>query len=372
MPFDTPNRPSGDDQGYPKKKVRLPVGELHRPLLPEELAARRPLPGTGIPPAELLALRRKHSLFIFGEGAEPDVTVTRTGLTQQFGYSDGWQVDLSLREGQYLERPRVRSTREKAEVFRAAINPDVGYSGYRPEWLDLFYLPRVVPNHGRAPMRRINGGRSTPQFRPVLHDTSYPWGCIGRVSTYHGTGTGVLIGRNIVVTAAHVVPWNDSRAISFDTRHISESAVSANVVEARGYDTVLTGYDWAILRLDQPLGDLIGYMGYNSYDDSWEGQPYWTIVGYPEGLGPFWQGGISIRDDDEDDNGGQEFESEDADTEDGDSGGPMFGWWNNDPRIIGVVSGLATEFVPFENQVNHIIAGGPGLHDLISWGRSIW
>src|SRR5436305_409416 len=100
MPFDIPNWLAGDDRGYPKKKVRPPTGEMHRPLLPEELAARRPLPGTGIPPAELLALRRKHSLFISGEGAEPDVTVSRAGLTQQLGYADGWRVDVSLREGQ--------------------------------------------------------------------------------------------------------------------------------------------------------------------------------------------------------------------------------------------------------------------------------
>lgn len=266
----------------------------------------------------------------------------------------------------------MRAIRHGREAYLTAIQSDTGYLGYRPEWLDLAYQPRVAPRARKALMSRINGGTSRPlafENRHLLHDTSYPWGCIGRVSTHDGEGSGVLVGRNIVVTAAHVVPWNDDRPISFDTRHASEPGVGANVVEARGYDTVLTGYDWAILKLDKPLGDMVGFMGFNHYTSDWEGTPCWTIVGYPVGLGPFWQQGLSIDDDDEDDNGGQEFESQDADTMDGDSGAPMFAWWNHDPRIIGVVSGVSSETI---GGTNHIIAGGPGLSDLIAWGRANW
>jgi len=36
--------------------------------------------------------------------------------------------------------------------------------------------------------------------------------------------------------------------------------------------------------------------------------------------------------------GGEELESETADLTPGNSGGPMFGWWNGDPRLVGVVS----------------------------------
>lgn len=269
-------------------------------------------------------------------------------------------------------RPSVRASRHAGAVYRDGIDPAVGYAGYRPPGVELAYAPLVAPRRRAEPMRRINGAVSYPQTfenRHLLHDTRYPWRCVGRVSTHDGNGTGVLVGRNLVVTAAHVIPWADHRPISFDTSHVVEPGVRANVVEARGYDTVLTGYDWAILKLDQPLGDQLGFMGFNGYSSDWEDDPVWTIVGYPEGIGPFWQQGISVDDDDEDDNGGQEFESKNADTLNGDSGAPLFAWWDHDPRIIGVVSGVASETV---GGLNHVIAGGPGLGDLIAWGRSHW
>ena len=354
-------------------RARPFIGERTPPLTHDELARRGRTPGRGVAPDAVAALARQQSLFVVGEGdREPRVAISRILGDDRQSRGEGWRIDVSVKEGQFASRPRVRAIRYDRKTYLTAIHPDCGYLGYRPEWLDLAYQPRTAPRAHRALMSRLNGGTSRPlafENRHILHDTSYPWGCIGRVSTHDGEGSGVLVGRNIVVTAAHVVPWNDDRPISFDTAHASEPGVSANVVEARGYETVLTGYDWAILKLDKPLGDMVGFMGFNHYTSNWEGEPYWTIVGYPEGLGPFWQQGVSIDDDDEDDNGGQEFESKDADTFDGDSGGPMFAWWNHDPRIIGVVSGVSSETV---GGTNHIIAGGPGLSDLIAWGRSNW
>lgn len=87
---------------------------------------------------------------------------------------------------------------------------------------------------------------------------------------------------------------------------------------------------------------------------------YWHIVGFPQGIGPFYQGGITIHDDGEDDDGGQELESQNADTFDGDSGAPLFGFWKDDPRIVGVVSGVASEHNP-DYEENHVMAGGPGV-----------
>ena len=43
------------------------------------------------------------------------------------------------------------------------------------------------------------------------------------------------------------------------------------------------------------------------------------------------------------------------DTMDGDSGGPMFALVGSDPRVIGVVSGVASEII---GGVNHIMASG--------------
>jgi hypothetical protein len=114
-------------------------------------------------------------------------------------------------------------------------------------------------------------------------------------------------------------------------------------------------------------------MGYNSYSSDWEDLNIWTIVGYPQGEGPFWQGGISVNDDDDDSNDGQELETEDADTDSGHSGGPMFAMWGSDPRVVGVVSGQETEYKPpFSSRKDNVIASGPGLFNLIAWGRSNW
>jgi hypothetical protein len=86
---------------------------------------------------------------------------------------------------------------------------------------------------------------------------------------------------------------------------------------------------------------------------------------------PSWQGAISIHDDDSDSNGGDELESQTADLNHGDSGGPIWGWWNGDPRVIGVVSGEEEEYqFPFSSEDNNVFSSGSGLTNLIALGRS--
>jgi V8-like Glu-specific endopeptidase len=236
-------------------------------------------------------------------------------------------------------------------------------------------------------MRRFSGRTTRPlwEFFPdawhLFQDSSYPWGCVGLISNSDGyTGTGVLVGSNIVATAGHMVPTGAGNAwMKFvPADHLGLGSlygqnVYSYAVEARGYvQQQVTGYDWAILRLEQPLGAMIGYMGYNSYSDDWQDVNCWTVVSYPAGAGPFWQGGVSINDDDEDSNDGQELESANANTLNGSSGGPIFAWWGSDPRIVGVVSGQETEYVWFSSHPDNVFAAGPGLYNLIAWGRSNW
>ena len=83
-------------------------------------------------------------------------------------------------------------------------------------------------------------------------------------------------------------------------------------------------------------------------------------------------GGYSINDDDEDSNDGQELESVTAGVTQGNSGGPIFAWWGGDPRIIGLASGEETEHVFLAAHQDNIFSAGPGLYNLISWGRSNW
>jgi V8-like Glu-specific endopeptidase len=380
-----------DGEGYSGANARVFVGERHRPLGPNDLADRRPILDSGTPPEELIAMRRHQNIFIAGEGSKkPEVAVNRVERSRDDAYQAGWRINITLHdEQQAVVMPRVRAIRENPDVYRKGINPSIGYSGHRPEWIDMFYIPRLLPRRINPPMRRLNGRPMTPLWifgqdaRQLYRDASYPWGCIGLVTNSSGeTGSGVLVGRNIVATAGHLVPWasgNDGWIKFVPDDFVGMGSlygqnVFSFAVEVRGYNTNgnVTGYDWAILKLDQPLGDMIGYMGYNSYSDDWQDQNCWTVVGYPSGAGPFWQGGISINDDDEDSNDGQELESVTADTTAGNSGGPIFAWWGGDPRVIGIVSGEETEHVWFQSHQDNVFAAGPGFTNLIAWGRSNW
>jgi hypothetical protein len=97
------------------------------------------------------------------------------------------------------------------------------------------------------------------------------------------------------------------------------------------------GDDMAVLKRYSPLGDSLGFFGYKTYNDDWEGGAYWTLIDYPGSLGgtnrPTRQSGIIITDDDSDGEG-VEFEHT-GDTSKRKSGGRLWAWWGDSPRIIG-------------------------------------
>jgi len=69
-----------------------------------------------------------------------------------------------------------------------------------------------------------------------------------------------------------------------------------------------------------------------------------------------------------------ELETEDGDASPGDSGGPMFGTWDDGPYIVGVLVGGETEyfFWPFSAEDNNVASAGPTLTQLIQWARTNW
>jgi V8-like Glu-specific endopeptidase len=378
-----------EKQRRPAVHKRVFVGDRSHPERFQTLVERKPHRGTGILPEDLLTLRRSQSTFVVGgENQRPKVVVER--VKSYFDSEmDGWRIDVTLDEKQLnAGNPGIRIRREEGEVYRQGINNKIGHAGHRPEWMDATYIPKLqLSPHRHARMRRFSGRTVQPmwEFFPdawhLFRDSSYPWGCIGIISNSDGyTGTGVLVGPNIVATAGHMVPEDNGHAwmkfVPADYVGMGSlygQNVYSYATDAQGYlHGSVSGYDWAILKLERPLGSMVGYMGYNSYSDDWEGQNYWTVVGYPGGGGPFWQGGVIINDDDEDSNDGQELESANANTLGGSSGGPIFAWWGGDPRIIGVVSGEETEHVGFVTHPDNVFAAGPGLHNLIAWGRSNW
>jgi V8-like Glu-specific endopeptidase len=268
-----------------------------------------------------------------------------------------------------------------------------------PAWQRLQYCPRPSGLE-RTILRRVNGrmvmptdsGRAYGEYpaRMPFYPSSYPWTCIGRLFVWADAsspnwtsyGSATLIGNRAILTAAHMVPWGSSNwkalfvAGYYDGKSSSGPGGQSWVTNAHGYaGSSVTAHDMAVMRLQDPLGSWLGYLGFRGYADNWEGGSYWHLVGYPSAISserPSWQGGIHVIDDDEDGDG-QELEHHGDDTG-GDSGGPFFGFWNDGPYAIGTVSGYEEVggFLGIGSEDNNIVAGGPALNAICNYARQTW
>jgi hypothetical protein len=373
-------------------------GESQRPDRQEKVLDRRFLSGTGKIPPELRKLKSRLSVFSYSDSKmKPGVHVEHVKTARK---GSAWRIDVSISErGQQVgyALPGQKAIRDKPEVFLRQIDPNVRFTSYRPAWIDATFAPKLVSRDRFRPMRRIDGRPVNPLYifgtddRWSFRDASWPWGLVGKVFTSSGwTGSAALIGDRIIATAGHVVPWGDDPwwmkfvPAYYDGTSLHGAGVESYVSDVRGYDVSgdVTGYDWAVCRLYEPLGSWLGYFGYNGYDDDWENDPYWSIIGFPDavvgGQRPSFQGSIASFDSDGDSNGGLEIESR-SDLTPGNSGGPMFGWWNGDPRLIGVVSGEEEDWSPgfwpwdwADVEKGNVVAGGSGFTSMMAWGRTNW
>ncbi len=275
-----------------------------------------------------------------------------------------------------------------------------------PEWADIIYHPKMAARLPRPTMRRVNGKRVRPLYifgndvRQPFYPTGYPWQCIGRIFSYNDPysfvpswrATGVLVSRDIVLTASHAVPWGANPGmIQFVPAYFNGvSTLGPNVYSyvdaAAAYyqepapDVDRPAWDFAVLHLIDPLGDFLGWFGGETYDDSWNDGNYWSFVGYASAIAkgerPSWQGGISFHDDDED-GAAMELETDNGDVTAGDSGGPFFGWWDGEdyPSLVGVASAEEQEWdFPLWNgpEDNNVAAAGSPMIDLVLWARNNW
>lgn len=367
-------------------------GEREKPSTLDELMRKPPILGMGSPPKETLEVANAAIYVMTQDKNRPSPEIHEFSRTE---HGTLWKISFPHTAGHTISPlPGQSALREHPDKIRGEINPRIDFTGHRPEWQHQFFSPRSAPQISET-LRRFNGNIVKPAYvfgpddRQVYQDTSYPWGCVGKVINNEGkAGSGALVGRDLMVTAGHVVPWNSVRAGSwwmrfvpdyFDGTSLFGPGVESYVSDVRGYDTgnTVAGYDWAICKLYNPLGPTTGWFGFNGYSSDWENWNVWYVTGYPGaivgGQRPEWQSGISILDDDGDSNDGQELESETADISPGNSGGPIFGFWNNDPRVIGVVSGEESEYRFLQGtQDNNIFSSGSGFCNLIAWGRSNW
>ena len=133
----------------------------------------------------------------------------------------------------------------------------------------------------------------------------------------------------------------------------------------------------SVMRLYDPIGSSLGWMGTKTYDSGWNGGNYWTLAGYPGSIAgaerPSQQSGIPVLDTDGDGDA-EEIEHHGSATP-GDSGGPFFGFWSGAPYAVGTTSGGETRsggFLGIGNEDNNIEAGGSAMVDLVKWAHANW
>jgi hypothetical protein len=286
----------------------------------------------------------------------------------------------------------------RKDFARRKPTPEV--HGHRPSFLELHFVPKNLAKPRRRPVRVRNakGQRLEPMLifapdrRYTFFDTSYPWCTTGRVDAGL-TGAGVLVGPRHLLTASHLMNWNDDgTALSPRFRPLYYNGYAPfgsawgfhwyayrKVGHSIGWWTGDTDVseDYVVWVLDQRLGDRLGWMGSKVYSQDWDDHPYWSQVGYglTSGNKPSFQDQISVEDADNPgfmDWGGPglDIETETASITPGDSGGPFFGWWNWNsgvwPFVVGVTS--AGGWIEVDN--DNWAGGGPPLVQLIKKARS--
>jgi V8-like Glu-specific endopeptidase len=282
---------------------------------------------------------------------------------------------------------------------------------HRPAWADHVYHPkRTISSRGIVmPKRTISsrlGGQVLHRPKPhrggevfygvygvddrsVYYPFGYPWQCVGRFFVYinqtqypNWSGSGVLIGPRVVLTAGHMVPW-DAKVWGmlfvpgyYDGQSVVGSGAGSWATDAQGWSVSYfsrypDAHDMAVVRLQDSLGDSLGYFGSKGYFQDWQYMRYFNLTGYPDAVAggerPSYEPGIEVMDSDASaDAVALEFQD---DSTPGDSGAPFWATWSDGfPYVIGTISG--GEANPQED--NNIAAGGKAMDDLISWARSNW
>lgn len=185
--------------------------------------------------------------------------------------------------------------------------------------------------------------------RVPMRSGAYPWSAVGRIQIDGSRHcTGALIARDLVLTNAHCIWGNGQRRnITFAPNYRSGQSPET----ARGvfywWGTSNADQDrradWAIIRLERPIGDRYGWFGWQPLNYQELQDRTVSYVGYStfgdETVAEFIGGetaqvhiGCQVRDVYPD----QGLIHTDCDNGRGGSGGPIFIWQNNQPIIVGI------------------------------------
>lgn len=208
--------------------------------------------------------------------------------------------------------------------------------------------PWLVPLMLGAPAAHADAlkGIKGADDRVAVVAAEYPWSTIGRVNNgMGGHCSGVLVGPRLVVTAAHCL-WNKKTrqpmpaqslrfVAGYDRGNYLDFAAVERMVVAPGwsfgvaYGPDQAGRDWALLVLDKPLGEQVGWVALGAVPR--QGQAVVT-VGYGQDKAHVptahigctvtgWLGAALTHD---------------CDAVHGDSGAPVLVWQGEVPRLAAI------------------------------------
>lgn len=144
--------------------------------------------------------------------------------------------------------------------------------------------PSVLNQKEKLPGERVIIGSKDDRIPMTSRD--YPWSAIGKIEAVGADGsgyscTGTLIAEDVVLTNAHCVvnpkTRKVSQAIAFQPNLVNgivksknDVAYATNVYYGTDFKNGIDDYvnDWAILKLNKPIGKKYGYLGWKSLPSS--------------------------------------------------------------------------------------------------------
>lgn len=360
---------------------------LSRDLFEQALKERPPL-------RDGLA-RTAKSIFVAGGEEPPKVSATVIPIRSEVDGPGSYRYEVRLevdgvRLGERATPPPLRGRPVAEHIPTERLREyDAVLAGFVPDHLAIEARPRrLLRALKRIPARldrrtRYNTTIFNPEQRQVFQDTSYPWSAFGRCETNLGPFSGVMIGPRHLLTCNHGIDWTPPPGFAadwltftpayFDGDAPFGSTYATHVYWIRkdnndGFSNGDEGqYDYVVLTLNDRIGDLTGWLGARRYTDGWDGLDVWWHIGYPADLTsmqrPTFQSWFSMNGDDAQDDAHQILYHQ-ADVFPGQSGGPMFGFWDGDvgPRAVAVQS--------WQDSTTNGASGGGDLVDLVIRARS--